>query len=548
VKISIYDLLYDSLRALAVAMLTFTVCSTCAPARAQDAGKGGKWRPYVTACLETLVERGTDVYGPVKTPMLMAILDVRTLTSPEHPELNDDEIRTEGRPDHGRRSPGGANLWHDMATLRTMYAISRDSKDPKFAEAADAYINAVFQHAVKTDPAREGIIYWGSHSYHNCFTESAGGDGVHEILIHHPEWAEMYRNNPDATKKEIDQIWEWHVQEKETGRTNRHDSRGTGDFAFSSGSFIIAFAFLYGETKDQDYLDKAILLSDWHWNARDPSTGLVVDSPWASLPAQGGIYWNGEHMFTEVSGCHCSQLLRAYEYSGDTRFRDRAIAMIKAYEKYGWDEEGRNYYGSLRAGDGSPVLKHDPVDRATPASPYMPRGHVDLWRTIMYTWEFPLVAAQASIYAYELSDTGDGEKDAELLAIAEHWGEVVEKNMPPFLGRRFKEVVEKAMPAVKETGGTYAENYGRAISFFVHLYRATDNQKYLKLAEQLAQEAVDKLFVEVELPDDHGDAKTYGIFRGHPAKPYYQSNDFVGILLHALLELDQPDQHYRSAF
>ena len=104
------------------------------------------------------------------------------------------------------------------------------------------------------------------------------------------------------------------------------------------------------------------------------------------------------------------------------------------------------------------------------------------------------------------------------------------------------------MPAVKDTGGTYAENYGRAISFFVHLYRATDNPKYLKLAEQLAQEAVDKLYVEVELPGDDGDAKTYGIFRGHPAKPYYQSNDFVGILLHALLELDTPDQHYRGAF
>jgi hypothetical protein len=29
-----------------------------------------------------------------------------------------------------------------------------------------------------------------------------------------------------------------------------------------------------------------------------------------------------------------------------------------------------------------------------------------------------------------------------------------------------------------------------------------------------------------------------GLFRGHPAKPYYEAADGVGYLLHALLELD----------
>ena len=30
-----------------------------------------------------------------------------------------------------------------------------------------------------------------------------------------------------------------------------------------------------------------------------------------------------------------------------------------------------------------------------------------------------------------------------------------------------------------------------------------------------------------------------GLFRGHPAKPYYEATDGVGFLLYALLELDQ---------
>ncbi|MCP4455511.1 MAG: hypothetical protein GY809_28975 [Planctomycetes bacterium] len=48
----------------------------------------------------------------------------------------------------------------------------------------------------------------------------------------------------------------------------------------------------------------------------------------------------------------------------------------------------------------------------------------------------------------------------------------------------------------------------------------------MEQAQQMADEAVKKLFVN-------------GIFRGHPAKPYYESMDGVGYLLNALLDLDQ---------
>ena len=221
--------------------------------------------------------------------------------------------------------------------------------------------------------------------------------------------------------------------------------------------------------------------------------------------------------------------------------------MIKAYEKYGWDDSSRNYFAMLRVDSGEPVVDYDP-SRAAPVSNFTPIGHVDVWRTIMYTFEFPLVAAQASIYAYELSDPDNGKRDRELLDIALHWAEVIEKNLPPGPGRRWRKEVEGALPEVKRTGGTYAENYGRAISFFVHLYRATLNEKFLRSAERLAREAIDKLYVETEVPDASGQPKRYGIFRGHPAKPYYESNAFVGLLLCALIELSHPDEPLRAAF
>jgi hypothetical protein len=74
--------------------------------------------------------------------------------------------------------------------------------------------------------------------------------------------------------------------------------------------------------------------------------------------------------------------------------------------------------------------------------------------------------------------------------------------------------------------GTYAGKYGRTISFFLHLYVVTGERRYLDDARKFADTAIEKLYYK-------------GLFRGHPAKPYYEAMDGVGYLLYALLELDQ---------
>ena len=101
---------------------------------------------------------------------------------------------------------------------------------------------------------------------------------------------------------------------------------------------------------------------------------------------------------------------------------------------------------------------------------------------------------------------------------------------------------------VSPQSGSRTRNYGRAISFFVHLYRATREQKFLTNAERLAAEVMEKLYVETEVPDAKGKPKRFGIFRGHPAKPYYESNAFVGLLLWSLIELSDPVRPIRGAF
>lgn len=480
------------------------------------------WQKYVSTCLDTLIEHGKDRYGPIHTPMLMSILDVYTFESPEYPPLLDANVRTEGRPGHGRRSPGGTNLWMDQPTIKAMYRCTKVTGDSKYAEAADAY----FDYAMKNCRKSNGMFVWGSHSYWHGFSERGSGDGIHEILIKHADWASMYRLNPDVVRAEIDGIWKWHVVDKKTGLHNRHDDGRVGcDFAFSGGSFAIAFSFMYSLTRDEGYLEKAKLVADWHWKHRDKKTGLVPDAP--NLTSR----YDGRHCMTSTIGPHVSQLLRCFELTGEGHFRDAATAYIKAYEKYGWDEKAGTYHAMLKL-DGTPVPDRG---KGSGYDAWAPYGHVDVWRASMYSYEMPLIAAQAAVYAYELSGTDAVSRDKELLTTARHWAEVIEKNLPAGPGRRWKKELDAAMPEILKTGGTYAENYGRAISFFVHLYRATGESRYLEQATALARETVETMYVN-------------GLFKGHPAKPYYQANDGVGFLLYALLELDAPEHDSGGAF
>jgi hypothetical protein len=481
------------------------------------------WRTYVTNCVDTLIEHGTDRYGPIKTAMLMSIVDVRTHQSPEKPLWLDTVAFYEPGRAH-RRAMRGSNFWYDQAMLRVMYRLSKLSGDPKYADAADRYIDAVFKYAVKDN----GLLVWGTHIFYDAYADKHAGDGrgQHEILVFHPEWAELFRRNPQATRREVDMIWEWHIVDKQTGQHNRHDDKKVGcDFAFSGGSFALACAAMYNQTKEEKYLQRAKLIAGWHWRHRNEKTNLVPDAP------STGNRHDATHCFTTIPGPYASQLLRCHELTGDTWFRDVAVACLKAYDKWGYDKEAQTYHAMLKL-DGTPVPEEP---RGSGYDAWKPTGHVDVWKTTVYSYEFPLIAAQSCLYGYELTAADGGKADPELLNAALRWAAVIEKNLPPKTGRRWKKELEAAMPELRRTGGSYAEDYGRTISFFVHLYHATGQQRYLELAEKVAREAVDKLYVN-------------SLFKGHPAKPYYEATQGVGILLHAILELDLLPQKWQSAF
>ena len=490
-----------------------------------------RYRPYVLACLDTLIEHGTDRYGQVRSPLFMAILDAESRASPEKPLYLDSLARFEPERLH-RRSERGANPWYDQRTLAAMYWATRITGDRRYAEAADACLRFFLKRCLRPN----GLPYWGTHVFWDAFADAPGGDGngagPHEILVYHPLWLDMYRIDPAAVRGIGEALWTYHVWDKATGAHNRHDDGQKGcDFAFSGGSLVLAFASLNRATGDAKWLERAKLVAGWHWRHRDPTTGLVPDAP------STGDRYDATHCFTTVTGPHAAQLLHAHELTGEAFFRDAAFSYITAYEKYGWDETARTYRAMLRL-DGTPI--GDKV-RGEGYDAWAPYGPVDVWRVTLYSYEFPLIAAQASVYAYEVSRGGGagaggtGGGDTRLLAAAQRWAGVIERALPPSNGRRWVTELEQGMPEAAKAGGTYAENYGQGISFYVHLWRASRDAKLLGLARRLADEAVAKLYRN-------------GIFTGHPAKPYYEATNGVGILLWSLLELDAPEATSEGAF
>jgi rhamnogalacturonyl hydrolase YesR len=461
---------------------------------------------YARQCLDLLIEHGTDRYGKVHTPVLMNILDVRSRTCPENPLPLDEAYRVTRRE---RRGPAGGNLYADQPTIRALHALGKMTGDARYAAFADECVNYTVTELVD----EKGLFWWGWHRHYDAYRDVMTGHAGnhHEIHIQQAIWPELWRVNPRAVTREIEAVWQWHVVDKTTGECNRHaDGQHGCDFAMSGGEILLAFAFMHRQTGDQKWLDRARLVADYYWNSRNPQTNLI-----ANRPNAGKDRFDGSHFDTSIPGFHCRSLLAAFELTGEPAFRDRALAYLKAYAKYGYDEKAGQFWGSL-ALDGTPVP--GPRAPAGDYGQYEPRGHIDLWEPYVAGYENPIYAAQAYAYAAEM--TGD----AEVLQAARRWADAIRREFPP---RRCNEETWYG-PYAKDWAphGTYAGLYGRTISFFLHMHRITGETDYLEFARQVARESLSKLYYK-------------GLLRGHPCKPYYESIDGVGYLLYALLQLDE---------
>ncbi len=461
---------------------------------------------HVTTCLDQLIKHGRDEYGTKQGPIFVSILDVETKTCPQNPKPLDEAWRVTRRE---RRNPAGANLLHDQPLIKTMMTVASLQNQPKYKQSAHDYMETYMKHLAD----EKGFFWWGWHRHYDVYKDQKDGHSGnhHEIhAIHAIAWDHLWEVNPEAVRQEIDAIWEWHVIDKKTGEINRHGDGNRGcDFTMSGGAIMHAFAFLYTKTQEPAWLDRAKLIAKYYWERRNPQTDLIPERPNA-----GSDRFDGGSFVTAITGCYCHALMKCYELTGESMFLDHALAYLKAYAKYGYDPQSGLFWGALKL-DGTPI----PGPRMKEGyAKYEPRGHLDLWEPYVAGYQFPLYTAQAYAHAFHLS------REPLMLQTAQRFARWIVKTPPGSQESEntwYDEYNEKFGHQ-----GTYAEKYGRAISFFLHLYALTKDKSYLDQARTYAERAMTKLHHK-------------GLFRGHPAKPYYEAVDGVGFLLYALVELEQ---------
>ncbi|MEN6384554.1 MAG: hypothetical protein ABFD79_05090 [Phycisphaerales bacterium] len=465
-----------------------------------------KYLSPVKTCLDNMIQFGRDSYGPVKSPIFVSILDVNSRTCPQNPLELEEKWRVIRRE---RRNPAGANLLEDQPLLNTMYAVSAITGDKKYAAEA----NSCIEYYLKNLVDKKGFIWWGWHRHYDVYEDKMTG---HEANWHEVQaninvlWPQLWNINSQAVKNEIEATWQWQVFDKNKGEINRHDDGCRGcDFTLTAGNIIEGFAFMYTQTKDPNWLSRAKLVANYYWNLRDQNTNLIPERPNA-----GRDRFDGSTFLTNTTGPYCHAMLRTYLLTKEEMFKEQAITYLTAYNKYAFDAKTGKFWGALKM-DGSYIPGPRVIGGYEESEP---RGYLDLWEPYVLGYQYPIETAQSYAKAYELS------KNPDMLIAA----------------KRFAAWIEKTPTDTNETDvtwyneykknfgskGTYADKYGRTISFFIDMNVLTGEKEYLQTAKKFADEAIAKLY-------------TNGFFKGHPAKPYYESVDGVGNLLYALVELDQ---------
>ena len=110
----------------------------------------------VVACCDLLIEQGTDRYGPVHSPQVASVLRLATRAMPV---VRPPEIAGQRPEDRGY---GGGNLLHDLPLLGCWYDLGRVLGLPRFAEAADGYLQWFLDNC--PNPVT-GLFPWGEHTF-----------------------------------------------------------------------------------------------------------------------------------------------------------------------------------------------------------------------------------------------------------------------------------------------------------------------------------------------------------------------------------------------
>ena len=446
--------------------------------------------PLIRNHFNRILSSGIDVYGPRHTHMWLASIDALNEGLPENPYPAKPRVYRE------ISAPNGSNLYWDQPLLAAAYCLSRQTKDQRYADAAKCYVEDFLRYCVSP---QNGLFLWGNHFYYDvCTDEVVCFSGpAHETRPLPCAWDIFWKVDPDKTERAIRRMAQQHIKDPETGLFDRHGSvtsttspnreecENAHPFLEAGGVLVESLCWLADKTSDSRLYDVALQCARYSFSHRSAITGLVRNQP-------NFRRWDYEVSTTEI-GLWAGCLLQA---AMNDDFLTMADESVRAWLRYGYDQNHHKFLGSVNVADGSPASR--------PETQYAPGTFADLWEPLFPTHNYPMPMAEACLLLWERTQN-------PLYEEAVHrWADYITQNLPANNG-----------------AGAYADQYGRAIHFLCAAAKTLAQNSWLDLAKQIATEAIEHLYC--------ADA---GMFRSHPKEDRCDAVDGLGILFLALFYLE----------
>ena len=444
---------------------------------------------YVQTFADTLLATELDKYGPAATAMWPAVIDARDRTVPIRGVPPTEGVRPSDR------AVGGANYYHDVLTLRVFDRLTDLTGDGRYQAAAKNYSQAFLERA---QHPKTGLLGWGEHLYYNFFTDTVsvsesrmidqmpGFQMPHELIEWTPPWPRLWRVDPARTRRAIEGL-QYHFTgpDSQTNLFNRHAIWNKSTYQKvimpwikHAALYAYSYAFLYQQTGEAAWKEKSWQIGTLYWNLRDRRTNLVFGCLYHASEPEAG-----KTASLSNTALYAYWLYKAGELAASEEMKRQAVALVLAYDKYGWNEEKKSYYSEVQL-DGSPI---EGAPWATP------------WKE-GYGTSSLLTLSRVAAY---MAATGGGN---ELTAIVK---------------KALTVANEKPLPAVYN-----AQNLGEAIHAYLEGYELTKDPTYQKEARRYADLAIASLWKG-------------GLFVRQSGDPYYEAKLGTGDLLSGLLRLHE---------
>ena len=300
---------------------------------------------------DTLLATGLDTYGHRQTSMWASVIDTRDLSVPEDGVPPTEGVR------FWDRAVGGSNLYHDVTTLKVFYALTDLTGEPRYAEAADAYLRDALE---LTQNPQTGLLGWGEHIYYdlrldkvtiNVQRRDDTSYGLpHELIAWTPPWAELWAVDPARTAKAIEGLkWHYKGPDPQVYLFNRHAQWAEAThqnivmpWIKHAALFSYSFAFLNARQPSDD-------LAHWYrhtgllyWKLRDEQTGLVFGC--LVVPNKQGM---GKDARLAGTAMYSYWLFKAAEQADDDRMRSIALGLMRDMLTHAWDADAQTYASTV---------------------------------------------------------------------------------------------------------------------------------------------------------------------------------------------------------